>query len=496
MSSHPHVHHSDEHSPSRCDACGCHRRRNLRARWAAVGAAIAVIAGTGGIAYSGATNAQITPSQTLITPCRIMDTRPAPNTIGPRNTAIAGGETYTIQVTGSNGNCTIPPGTSGVVMNVTVAGPAANGYLTVFPGGATRPNASNINYSAGQAPVGDSGVTVALGPTGQVSFYASGGPVNVIADVVGYTTAARLTSAQLSLDRWDQDRAKPEEISFGYKTNPTAVIFDGSKIWAPNSETAGGRVAQIDTSTNALSNLTSIGGLPSGVGFDGTILWVTQSGSNAVTRVNATTGAVVGSAITVGSSPSSAAFDGTYVWIANSGSNNITRINAATGVVNGAAIAVGASPTDIIFDGTFMWVANYNGNTVTRINAATLATTTISGVGTNPVALAFDGTEVWVASPGSNNVTRINAASGSVVGPPITTGAGPRALAFDGEIIWVANATAQSITRIDTNTKAVVGAAIPTVSGPTDIAFDGTNMWVSETSFGLSGGNVTKIRAR
>ncbi|MFZ4670096.1 MAG: hypothetical protein ACOYML_12405, partial [Microthrixaceae bacterium] len=63
--------------PSRVLPAGCsfagsnppgvrNRSFGWRARWAAIGAAIAVVAGTGGVAFSGATNAQITPSQTLI----------------------------------------------------------------------------------------------------------------------------------------------------------------------------------------------------------------------------------------------------------------------------------------------------------------------------------------------------------------------------------------------------------------------------------------------
>jgi len=253
-----------------------------RARWAAIGAAIAVVAGTGGVAFSGATNAQITPSQTLITPCRIMDTRSGTPNVGPRNTPLNGGETYSIQVTGTNGNCTIPPGTSGVVMNVTIVGPGSNGFLTVFPG-PDRPTASNLNYVTGQAPTPNQ-VTVALGATGQVSFFASGGPVNVIADIAGYTTAARLTNPQLAQNRWDQDLAKPATVAVG--TNPQDVAFDGTTIW------------------------------------------VTNQNSNNVTRINAATGTVVGTPITVGATPNGVAFDGTNMWVANQNSNNVTKVRA------------------------------------------------------------------------------------------------------------------------------------------------------------------------
>ena len=480
--------------PAGCSFAGANppgvRSRSFgwRARWAAIGAAIAVVAGTGGVAFSGATNAQITPSQTLITPCRIMDTRSGTPNVGPRNTPLNGGETYSIQVTGTNGNCTIPSGTSGVVMNVTIVGPGANGFLTVFPGGATRPTASNLNYVTGQAPTPNQ-VTVALGATGQVSFFASGGPVNVIADIAGYTTAARLTNPQLAQNRWDQDLARPATVAAGFA--PFGVAFDGTNIWITNllSDT----VTRINAATGtAVGTPIAVGDGPFGVAFDGTTMWVTNIGSSNVTRINAATGTVVGTPIAVGSNPVGVAFDGTTIWVTNQGSNNVTRINAATGTVVGTPITVGTLPRGVAFDGTNIWVANSSSNNVTRINAAT---GTVVGapitVGTSPQGIAFDGTNIWVANSTSGSVTRINAATGTVVGSPITVGSAPFGVAFDGTNIWVANSDDNNVTRIDAATGTVVGAPITVGTTPLGVAFDGTNMWVTNQD----SNNVSKLRA-
>jgi DNA-binding beta-propeller fold protein YncE len=46
-----------------------------------------------------------------------------------------------------------------------------------------------------------------------------------------------------------------------------------------------------------------------------------------VTKVLASTGAVVGT-YAVGSEPYGVAFDGTNIWVANSGSNSVTKIGA------------------------------------------------------------------------------------------------------------------------------------------------------------------------
>jgi hypothetical protein len=157
-----------------------------RARWAAVGAALAVAIGAGGgIAI---TNAAVSSGErdvfVPITPCRLLDTRAATQ-VGPRATPIGAGETYTQLVRGTNGNCTISPDAIAVAMNVTVVDGSAGSFLTIWPADAAKPLASSLNWQAGQAATPNK-VDVRLSADGKVSFFNLGGTVNVIADVVGY----------------------------------------------------------------------------------------------------------------------------------------------------------------------------------------------------------------------------------------------------------------------------------------------------------------------
>jgi hypothetical protein len=71
-----------------------------------------------------------------------------------------------------------------VAMNVTVTNPTVAGYLTVYPGGMSRPTASSLNFVAGQTI--PNMVLVPLGPNNTVTFYNAAGSVDVIADVLGY----------------------------------------------------------------------------------------------------------------------------------------------------------------------------------------------------------------------------------------------------------------------------------------------------------------------
>jgi hypothetical protein len=92
---------------------------------------------------------------------------------------IGAGQSKSIQIVGQF----VPPNARSVVLNVTIAEPDASGFATVYPGGAVRPNTSNLNYRAGQAI--PNAVIVGLGPTGNINIYTSS-TAHLLVDVVGY----------------------------------------------------------------------------------------------------------------------------------------------------------------------------------------------------------------------------------------------------------------------------------------------------------------------
>ena len=115
-----------------------------------------------------------------------MDTRTDIGLPGPFVSAAS----QKLQVTGP----VVPAGSTGVLLNVTVVAPSANGFLAVRPGDATgAPSTSSLNFNAGD--IAPNAVQVAL-PTsganaGQIDItydaYSVGGPTtDVLIDVVGY----------------------------------------------------------------------------------------------------------------------------------------------------------------------------------------------------------------------------------------------------------------------------------------------------------------------
>ncbi len=118
---------------------------------------------------------------TGITPVRILDTREP--TQGP----CVSGAARTVTVAPLAAPADVPADAAAVALNVTVVGATGPGYLTVFPAGVSRPEASSLNYVAGAAVPNN--VQVKVGSGGGVSLFASNGCPHTIVDVVGWYAA-------------------------------------------------------------------------------------------------------------------------------------------------------------------------------------------------------------------------------------------------------------------------------------------------------------------
>jgi hypothetical protein len=123
----------------------------------------------------------------LPAPLRLCDTR-APSTFTPANQCdgpgtaagtLSANVSKNVTVTGGS----IPSGATAAVLNVTVVNPAAAGFLTAYPQGTSAPNASNLNFGAGQTTTNR--VIVPLSSSGKVSLVSSV-PTDALVDVSGY----------------------------------------------------------------------------------------------------------------------------------------------------------------------------------------------------------------------------------------------------------------------------------------------------------------------
>jgi len=75
-----------------------------------------------------------------------------------------------------------------VVVNVTAAYPTSNGWLTVWPSLQAKPNASSVNFVAGQTV--PNAVIAKVGTNGRISINNALGSTHVIVDILGYMSSA------------------------------------------------------------------------------------------------------------------------------------------------------------------------------------------------------------------------------------------------------------------------------------------------------------------
>jgi hypothetical protein len=142
-----------------------------------------IIADIGGW-FSDGTNAAATGSRFVgVTPARILDTRDG---TGGFHAPLGQGTTIAATVAGVGGvpamDATVAP--SAVVLNVTVTDTTASSYLTVWPDGATQPNASDLNWVTGLTV--PNLVVVKVGANGKIDLFNPAASANVIIDVVGW----------------------------------------------------------------------------------------------------------------------------------------------------------------------------------------------------------------------------------------------------------------------------------------------------------------------
>ena len=428
----------------------------------------------------------------------------------PYSATPVGASTFSVHAVDQAGNATNPDPSVSYLVTYQFTGfqpPLQPAVMAPYPSGSYTPSDSGYFASGATIPVAwqlqDATNTYISDPTTLTSIVAIPNPTCTGTVTGSGTTLYNSTTGQAAfsydtpnnrfLFNWNttgmtegcynlvvttNDTAQWSTIvhlgqTFAVGTTPYAIAFDGTNMWVPAY--GSNNVTKLLASTGAVVGTYSVGNGPDGVFFDGTNIWVANTTDNTVTKL-ASTGATLGT-YPVGSQPWGIASDGTNIWVTNRSSNTVTKLLASTGATVGT-YAVGPGPYGIAFDGTNMWVANDYDGTVTELVASTGALVGTYAVGSSPVGVTFDGTNIWVAdqTAGVGTVTKL-APTGAAIGT-YPAGPAPNDILSDGTNIWVTNNSSNTVTKLLASTGATVGTyAIGT--GPYGIAFDGTNIWVT-----------------
>jgi 2',3'-cyclic-nucleotide 2'-phosphodiesterase (5'-nucleotidase family) len=120
-----------------------------------------------------------------VVPARLFDSRPAATIDGQQTNAGRRAPGSTTEVTvGGRGN--VPANALGAMVNVAAINAGAPGFLTLYPCGSARPEASTLNYATGQTIA--NGATIKLGTGGKICVF-SDQATDLIVDVTGFVPA-------------------------------------------------------------------------------------------------------------------------------------------------------------------------------------------------------------------------------------------------------------------------------------------------------------------
>ena len=260
---------------------------------------------------------------------------------------------------------------------------------------------------------------------------------------------------------------------------PVALTSGAGSLWVANLDDES--VTRVNASSGSVIGTISIDGAPTGLAGTPTAVWVT-TGSAALSRIDPRYDRIASSRSLVESGsffigktdarPVLAAFGA--IWVVHP-DGYVSRFHPGSSREL-ASIGVGNGPSAIAAGAGSVWVTNSVDGTSTRIDPTTLVPTTIP-VGHGPSAVAVNAAGAWIANTGDNTVVRVDTSTNAVAGST-QVGEGPAALLATPSALWVANSRDGTVTRLDPRS-GEVSETIELGGTPTALASAGGRVWVA-----------------
>ena len=146
---------------------------------------------------------------------------------------------------------------------------------------------------------------------------------------------------------------------------PLRLAVGAGGLWVSSAST--GNVRRIDLSTTAPGEPIPVGRGPAGVTVAQGFVWVANSRSDTVSRVDPSIHSVLGDPIEVGGRPGGIDAGTDAVWVASAAEDAVTRIDLESGERDGGPVEVGSEPGAVAVGKTAVWVADNGEGAVTRI---------------------------------------------------------------------------------------------------------------------------------
>ena len=336
---------------------------------------------------------------------------------------------------------------------------------------------------------GPSGANGLDGTNGQDGATGPTGPTGPAGDPTTTTSSSSTSSTSSTTTTTAAPTTPYVSANILLNSGPQDVEFDGSNIWVAQSSSK--NIAKVDPLTNGVvstvnfvdSRYTCCGEhanfyqSPRHILFDGLGLWVPAVGDYAslsgISRIDLSNDARTG--IDLQGCPESAASDGNFIWVLGNCTDSIQKIDPSTNSIV-ASINLGSPNYGIVFDGASIWVSNAGAGgrliKISPLSDSIVSTYNVTYPGTR---LAFDGTSVWFQNT-LTSIAKIDVATGAI-SSSVATGTWGVDMVVAGTDLWVASYNG-SILRIDTPSLNITTTF--NVGGePRGIAYGAGSIWVT-----------------
>jgi DNA-binding beta-propeller fold protein YncE/predicted Ser/Thr protein kinase len=146
---------------------------------------------------------------------------------------------------------------------------------------------------------------------------------------------------------------------------PLRLAVGAGGLWVSSAST--GNVRRIDLDTTIPGDPIPVGRGPAGVIVANGLVWVANSRSDTVSKVDPSIHAVLGDPIEVGGRPGGIDAGTDAVWVASAAEDAVSRIDLESGEPVGAPVEVGSEPGAVAVGADAIWVADNGEGAVTRI---------------------------------------------------------------------------------------------------------------------------------
>lgn len=203
---------------------------------------------------------------------------------------------------------------------------------------------------------------------------------------------------------------------------------------------------------------------PTGMTFDGKYIWICDSSTYKIYKIDPLNGKIEKTIEAPGFAPRGVAWDGNLLWYIDGKEGWIYGINLKTGISEKILESNSSNPGGLVFDGNFLWMIDNNAKKILMINRKDgMMHRNIPCPCVDAKDLAFDGKYLWVSDHNRDMLYRIDPASGDVLTFIASNGPFPYGICWDGKTLWNADYQNAKIYKLDLKSKDYIKRKDPKV---------------------------------